>query len=80
MVRSAIDRDQCRRSDIVSACIENFERKRVMTGGSALYLLMCLVTFGALSWALASVSGQQSRLEAERARSAEQKGDGAVTT
>ncbi len=53
-----------------------------MTGGSALYLLMCLVTFGALAWTLASVSGQQSRLEAERAqaRAGEQKGDEVVTT
>jgi hypothetical protein len=38
-----------------------------MTGGSALYLLMCLGTFGALSWVLASVSGQQSRRDAARA-------------
>ena len=32
-----------------------------MTGGSALYLLMCLVTFGAFTWVLARVSSQQDR-------------------
>ncbi len=36
-----------------------------MTGGSALYLLMCLVTFGAFSWVLYSVSSQQDRARAE---------------
>ncbi len=54
----------------------------MMTGGSALYLLMCLGTFGALSWALASVSVEQSRREAERklAGSGEQAGEGAART
>lgn len=34
-----------------------------MTGGSALYLLMCLATFGAFSWVLHRVSSQQDRAE-----------------
>jgi hypothetical protein len=34
-----------------------------MTGGSALYLLMCLITFGAFSWVLARVSSQQDRVQ-----------------
>jgi hypothetical protein len=82
MVRRPVDRDQCRPADIISASRENFGRKRAMTGGSALYLLMCLVTFGALAWVLASVSGEQSRREAERARasSVEPKSETAVTT
>ncbi len=32
-----------------------------MTGGSALYLLMCLGTFGGFSWVLYRVSSQQDR-------------------
>nr|WP_294567251.1 hypothetical protein [uncultured Rhodopila sp.] len=36
-----------------------------MTGGSALYLLMCLITFGAFLWVLARVSAQQDRAEAK---------------
>nr|WP_294508011.1 hypothetical protein [uncultured Rhodopila sp.] len=34
-----------------------------MTVGGALYLLMCLVTFGALSRVLYVVSSQQDRLQ-----------------
>jgi hypothetical protein len=38
-------------------------REKTMTGGSALYLLMCLATFGAFSWVLHRVSSQQDRAE-----------------
>ena len=34
-----------------------------MTGGSAFYLLMCLITFGAFLWVLVRVSGQQDRAQ-----------------
>jgi hypothetical protein len=36
-------------------------RETTMTGGSALYLLMCLGTFGAFTWVLHRVSSQQDR-------------------
>jgi hypothetical protein len=38
-----------------------------MTGGSALYLLMCLITFGAFLWVLARVSAQQDRAKSDAA-------------
>jgi hypothetical protein len=52
-----------------------------MTTGSALYLLMCLVTFGGFSAVLAYVSWQQSKLGPEMLSDPEPqpKSDHAVT-
>jgi hypothetical protein len=53
----------CRPCLIVAAGSRTGET--IMTGGSALYLLMCLITFGAFLWVLARVSAQQDRAEAK---------------